>query len=327
MVLVTAKNFKSLSFDVLKSLHEGVRNLGMLLFLDNTESLEAFKAKGKHIIFFSYQWLSWDSPGPNVVQLECMRASIEKLCHERSMQEEDTLIWLDILSIPQCCNNIKSLAVNSLYTYARQSDLLAIIAPESVHANTGKPGNAKSYQTRAWCRAEQTAFFCLNGASNMYLMTAADFGRVPNGWIQDATKVFDGDMTCCLLNHAGGLPCDRESLVPALLGLYFDLYTKRQSNSLDEHAKTVWQVIERDKELVFPREYDYVTKKGVQKRELFGGMIDRVERYVNNNLQSAVEQSTSRSVEVSGQHALAHNNSIIIVPDAAPRDMYTVGEI
>ena len=40
-------------------------------------------------------------------------------------------IWLDILSIPQRNDTLKRLAVNSLYTHARQADALVIVEPDS----------------------------------------------------------------------------------------------------------------------------------------------------------------------------------------------------
>ena len=42
-------------------------------------------------------------------------------------------IWLDILSIPQRNDTLKRLAVNSLYTHARQADALVFVEPDSEH--------------------------------------------------------------------------------------------------------------------------------------------------------------------------------------------------
>ena len=42
-------------------------------------------------------------------------------------------IWLDLLSIPQRNDTLKRLAVNSLYTHARQADALVIVEPDSEH--------------------------------------------------------------------------------------------------------------------------------------------------------------------------------------------------
>ena len=42
-------------------------------------------------------------------------------------------VWLDILSIPQRNDTLNRLAVNSLYTHARQADTLVTVKSESVH--------------------------------------------------------------------------------------------------------------------------------------------------------------------------------------------------
>lgn len=59
-----------------------------------------------------------------------------------------------------------------------------------------------------------------------------EFSPVPNGWMDDVAALFEGEMTCCSRGHLDGAPCDRESLVLPMLGMYFDIRIKAR-----EHAQ------------------------------------------------------------------------------------------
>ena len=62
--------------------------------------IEVVLAFGFRIVLFSYQWLSWNQPGPNNIQMgvdaDCSRSVLRRNC--RSM--EKTYVWSDIFSIP-----------------------------------------------------------------------------------------------------------------------------------------------------------------------------------------------------------------------------------
>ena len=60
-------------------------------------------------------------------------ASLDAIVPEHAHDMSRLYIWLDLLSIPQRNDTLKRLAVNSLYTHARQADALVIVEPDSEH--------------------------------------------------------------------------------------------------------------------------------------------------------------------------------------------------
>ena len=54
------------------------------------------------ILFFSYQWLSCNQPGPNRIQWECKQAAFEMYRNGNGHGRRKTYVWLDIFSIPRC---------------------------------------------------------------------------------------------------------------------------------------------------------------------------------------------------------------------------------
>ena len=76
MVVINAVYFLELTWEELKSLHEGVRDLGLLTTLDTQASIKEFHDRGNAIVFFSYQWLSWTDLGANRVQRERMNRAL-----------------------------------------------------------------------------------------------------------------------------------------------------------------------------------------------------------------------------------------------------------
>ena len=57
-LLMSAKHFLETPLKDLHGLHEQQRNRGYLVYLAYSEAIQGFKALGRFIIFFSYQWLS-----------------------------------------------------------------------------------------------------------------------------------------------------------------------------------------------------------------------------------------------------------------------------
>jgi len=329
MVLISAQNFIDLSEDMIKTLHEGIRNDGNLVFLDTNEVISAFKQAGHTVVFFSYQWLSWDTAGPNAIQLECMKSSLKILQQKLNLDQINSLyVWLDIIAIPQCNTSLKGLAVNSLYTYARQADVLVIVSPESIHANLQVQAGTISYKKRAWCRVEQMAFFCASGLTKMFhCVSPSVVSEMPDGWMDDAAMIFDGEMTCCKWKHKNGEPCDKLSLVSPLIGMYFDLYTMLQSGMMDEHAKATWAFIENKRDLVFPKTLAVVNGNDqTLQKELFGNLIARTNAFVQKDVNAAVAFSNASSAS-KVSHASAHDNNKTIVPSAAAKDILSTKNI
>jgi len=298
-----------------------MRDTGLLLTLDTIESVVAFKSKGHKIVLFSYQWLSWSRNGPNTLQHNAMKNSLQALARANQVSMERMHIWLDILSIPQCHPELKRLAVYSLYVYAGLSDYLVIVAPKCHHDDTKEVADEQSYKSRVWCRAEQLAHFCKAGMDNMFLCveeTGALRGLEPQ-WIRSVCRVFDGDMTCCRMLHDRDgvqIKCDRESLVLTLIGLYFEVFTAYLTDDVRPETMDMQKLIQEEKGLIFPAKFEYVTKKkGTETRELFGDTIQRVERIVRKDVAKAQKRCwVSGSGKLNGTMALD-------IAEAAPADV------
>jgi len=324
MSLISAAHFCALELAELMTLHEGIRNVGKLVILDSVELIRQFTQLDHTILFFSYQWLSWDTPGPNAIQLECMKTALKKVAASRNAKSIHNLyVWLDILSIPQCHPLSKAAAVNSLYIYASLADLMVIVCPDSQHNNTKERAGAESYKQRVWCRAEQMAHLCHHGTETMFVSTADNFDDLPKGWMDTVSRVFAGDMTCCRLGHKGGATCDKQSLLPVMLALYFDLYVQHVSGKKHGNFDLLWGMISEDKDNIFPSHVEYTTEsKGVETHELFGSMINRVETFVNRDVKRAQQMNVTGVQEGSMAHATAHSNeSTVLVPRCSAADM------
>ena len=222
------------------------------MYLDTLEAVSAFKSQGVFVVSLSYLWLSWSQAGPDERQHRARRLSLECIAAEHAHDMGKLYIWLDILSIPQRNDTLKRLAVNSLYTYARQADALVINAPDSEHQELRQPANIQTYKLRLCRRAEQVSFFCSQGLDSKFIMTEA-FERVPADRMDDVAALFEGSMTCCTRRHAGGACCDKESLVLPMLGMYFDLCIRSTRSSRAAHSDMVFNVIQDQKPWFFPR--------------------------------------------------------------------------
>ncbi|CAE7515260.1 unnamed protein product, partial [Symbiodinium sp. CCMP2456] len=210
IVLVSAKDFLSLTDSEIRSCHEGVRLKGMLKFLDTEELLAKFKKSGGQIVFFSYEWQSWTKLGPNDVQLEWMRLSLSMYSQEHNVPLENLNVWLDILAIPQCHVGMKTLAVNSLYVYAASTSAFIIVAPECMHENTGNHSGIDSYKDRVWTRVEQVAMVSANGTKKMFLSKGKDgLAPVDMDFLSRSLEVFQANMSCCRRNHEHQDYCDK----------------------------------------------------------------------------------------------------------------------
>ena len=54
---------------------------------------------GFRILFFSYQWLSWNQPGPNSIQWEWIQVALGLYCEGNCHGMGKAYVWLDILSL------------------------------------------------------------------------------------------------------------------------------------------------------------------------------------------------------------------------------------
>eukprot|EP00928_Gymnodinium_smaydae_P098096 TRINITY_DN9046_c0_g1_i1.p1 TRINITY_DN9046_c0_g1~~TRINITY_DN9046_c0_g1_i1.p1 ORF type:complete len:357 (-),score=52.67 TRINITY_DN9046_c0_g1_i1:126-1160(-) len=325
MMLINAFDFVEQTFDQLGRLHEGYRDDGALISLDTIDCAAKFKQYGHNILFFSYQWLSWSRSGPNMIQLDCMKDALEQVTAHNGIEWENLFVFLDILSIPQLNNTVKGLAVKSLYSYTRTADIMVVVAPESKHEDLGFVANTTTYKQRVWCRAEQASFCFIGNPSMMFLKEhMGKLPRVPPGWIDDVLRVFDGNMTCCTRKHPEAGPCDRESLVEPLIGMYFALMLESQDGKTINHADRDVAAIATllaNPDEYFPKTFKYVSKNGGQSdRVLFGDMISRVNRFLSTQPEKAKELLINR-VEA------APSAPVRIVPHRASSSRITSKEV
>eukprot|EP00746_Dinoflagellata_sp_MGD_P154400 gnl/MRDRNA2_/MRDRNA2_84785_c0_seq1.p1 gnl/MRDRNA2_/MRDRNA2_84785_c0~~gnl/MRDRNA2_/MRDRNA2_84785_c0_seq1.p1 ORF type:complete len:802 (-),score=151.33 gnl/MRDRNA2_/MRDRNA2_84785_c0_seq1:26-2143(-) len=311
MICIRLDHFLGLTSDELHTNYEGVRNMGKLIVLDTTEDVNAFKDKGNRIVFYSYQWLSWHKLGPNEIQHQCMIASIKQVVEKNGWDPSTVHIWLDILSIPQVHDSIKLLAVYSLYAFVKHATSLIIVTPPSKHEDTGEVAGAESYKQRAWTRAEQFAYFCEKGMQDIYhVEDTQTLKHISEDWMKSVSFVFEGNMTCCRLNHHNGTtPCDKESLVLPLVGLYHELCMKEQDGKLSAQEKHALSFIKADEARTFPAKYSYNTGHGDPvMRTLFGDLIQRAktERVDKESRKTITDKSVPHS-------------AIAVVPGEAPK--------
>eukprot|EP00660_Eupelagonema_oceanica_P007302 gene7302-15496_t len=62
-----------------------------------------------------------------------------------------------------------------------------------------------------------------SGLQDFYVLETTDGDVVPvtAEWLDRLSlSVFDGDFSCCAIGHKGTNQCDKEALMPAILGLY-----------------------------------------------------------------------------------------------------------
>jgi len=283
MVLVGATNFLDLSKSQLRTFHEGNRDAHRLVFVDTFAKFRDLQERGSKVIFLSYQWLSWNSKGPSDTQWESMKKAVLQVIHKHQWTPETTYIWLDVLSIPQDHRSVQSLAVDSLYTYAKCADSLVVICPKTKHESTREVADLQSYKSRVWCRVEVLARCCTRGVEQIYVQNEDGLQPVRDDFVAEMVKVFDGQMTCCRQGHDGGTrPCDRLSLILPLLGLYFESLTRREDDACQGLA-FFRSVILSQKDSVFPSHFSYSRGRGQapERRVLFGDLISRVDRYAH----------------------------------------------
>jgi hypothetical protein len=293
MVLVAAGAFRKMTqVNICDEMHEVARNKGSLLVLDTLPMIKEFKKKGNVILFITYEWLSWTRSGPSEKQFESMMKGIELLMKQLNLQEDKLWLWFDTLSIPQAHPAMRSLAVYSLYVYAGQSDLLMVNAPNDTHTSTNSQSNLSSVRDRAWTRTEQCAHCVTLGLGHLYTFDSTNLTAADMDWFVNICQIFEGGMTCCRKKHKDGRPCDKESLVQPLLGMYFDLYAKKKNEKVPTHLTQIWNYVFDNKVKLFPPTFNYETDSGSTTKDLFGNLLGRMEAYVDQNPQAALARSS-----------------------------------
>ena len=219
---------------------------------------------------------------------------------------QDLFVWCDYYSIPQKCSTAQKSAVEQLGTLASICSYFIVTAPETLHFNTGEICNRETYHERCWCRAEIFSHWTRRGCStfddstqkvdgsrkelqNMFYMTDTDLeAMVPARLESDhhytkeflkAVDVFAGELTCCKRAHNGGTqPCDKETLMLPMVGLYTEIYDNRNKPAV----KDMYELIASNIDAIFPPTFEYVfsDEGDTVTKPLFGDLIQAVETVV-----------------------------------------------
>ncbi|KAL1514916.1 hypothetical protein AB1Y20_003996 [Prymnesium parvum] len=219
---------------------EALRDAAQLKVLDTISAAEEF-AEHRVIVFFSHQWLAWDSPDPDGVHYRCIEGALHQIAEQSSTNFKDVWVWLDYSCMPQQNPTTLALAVSDLSEVAALASYFVVVTPTATHADTLEQCDTASYQSRGWCRLEQFSYVCTGKTESMLISvgdgTAAfqPYVSQPGEWKRQALWVLQGEFTCCQRssNHkTGDTPCDKDKLKPAILRIPF-----RQINVVYHSAK------------------------------------------------------------------------------------------
>eukprot|EP00931_Biecheleriopsis_adriatica_P050205 TRINITY_DN29058_c0_g1_i1.p1 TRINITY_DN29058_c0_g1~~TRINITY_DN29058_c0_g1_i1.p1 ORF type:complete len:974 (-),score=177.30 TRINITY_DN29058_c0_g1_i1:131-2719(-) len=286
MVLLKVRTFKSLGKFVA---HEDV--IDKTFWLHSIKEIDKF-LETKRVIFMSHQWTAFASPDPTGIQYQQMVMAVDTLCSERGWEEEDVFVWLDYSSIPQRHRGLQTLAINSLTIYAAKVSAFVVVAPPVEHSDLKDVCNKFSYMRRAWCRAEQLSHFMAKSDEEMWLAEGGKLTHLSEEprWLEQATRVFAGEMTCCRRQHEGMELCDRQRLVVPMLGLWGQLCClAKDAKGEDERYARVHKSLSDRKDEVFPSTFSLVTKEGTRESSLFGRLVSLLEK----RLEQLEEQGKS----------------------------------
>jgi len=305
--------------------HEVLRNTHKLTVLDSLPDVDAFVAAGKHVIFFSHQWTSFTAPDPSGHQYIAMCHAAKDLAKQKGWDASlnDVFIWVDYSSIPQVNTSIQNLAVRSLAAYAASATYFVIVAPDAPHAELHDTCDLDTYQKRMWCRAEQLCHSMRNGTEGMYLAVddASPIVPVESDFFNESLHVFEGELTCCRLEHKGMGACDRQSLVIPFLGLYGVLSRAAHKTVDDGNEDALASVnaflneIEENQDVIFPPTFQRTMwrkdKRVTEEVTLFGDLIDRMRAKVKCGADFGTEEGTDGT-------ASTNSNSEIVLRHGAP---------
>ena len=303
--------------------HEVLRNTHKLTVLDSLSDVDAFIAAGKHVVFFSHQWTAFKAPDPSNHQYKSMCHAMRDLANRNGwdMSLKDIFVWVDFSCIPQANPSTQNLAIRSLAAYASSATYFVIIAPETDHADLDDQCDLDTYQRRMWCRAEQVCHSMRNGTDGMYLAIDDSSPVVPvaNDFFTESLHVFNGELTCCRLEHKGMNACDRQSLVIPLLGLYGELYrasheaTKAGDSKALESVSTFLNEIEKHQEEVFPRTFERImwrkNKRVAEEVMLFGDLIDRMKARIISGAGFVIDEDNVGTMSTKSDTFIRHGAS------------------
>jgi len=332
LALIRASDF--LEIGSLQS-HEALRDKGVLHFVDTTSQFIETVFTRYVTVFFSHQWLAFGDPDPRGEQYAVMVKAARSIAALEKVPLEDIFLWVDVISISQSCRSVQTLAINSLPCFASLLKYFVTVCPTVKHADTGAVCNKASYHERCWCRAELMSFWARNGTERMFYATGGSGaarrsevgGEEPEGMalepmapegvtesFVDAIKVFHGSLSCCRLGHAGGTACcDKEELMLPMLGLYAEIYAKR-----DGACKRINDAIEGHLDEIFPRTFEYCANGTTVQKLLFGDLVTVLRHDIDQAVAGGrtgrplqigkLQQGTSKAADAPIPHGTKHGS-------------------
>ena len=175
-----------------------------------------------------------------------------------------------------------------------------------------------------WCHAEQVCHSMRNGTEGMYLFVGTGSPLTPIGsdFFRESLHVFNGELTCCRLEHKGMGACDRQSLVIPFLGLYGELFRasheakdegKVQNPDALQSVDAFLEEIEKHQEDVFPRTFQRViwrkNKRVVEEVLLFGDLVDRMKARISSGVGFAIDEENTGTLSTKGSDFIRHGAS------------------
>jgi len=105
-----------------------------------------------------------------------------------------------------------------------------------------------------------------------------------------------------------------------MLGLFFDLLSRDKQGMMSDGAREVKEIFEAQKERIFPKTFEYTQTDGtsLKDKELFGDLVQRMEKYVagmdTDQLLVLKRSSSGLTSQFSSEEL------VIPVPNASPVD-------
>jgi hypothetical protein len=218
---------------------------------------------------------------------------------------EDMFVWLDCISIPQRNKAMQKASINSIYSFASLPDAMVIVCPDSTHLDTERKADQHSIRNRLWCRVEHLAYCCSRGTSSMYLNCGDVLEPLPDDWMKSVCCVFEAQSTCCRLKHTTTMNCDRKVIVQPLIALYFDVLLRNARGDHDEKDVYAYTLIKGNTEKMFPRTYTFESKTGTWERDLFGDLLERAERLVDELMRESANENNFQKADAFDEDELS----------------------
>jgi len=160
----------------------------------------------------------------------------------------------------------------------------------------------------------------------MYVAVSRDkLDRVTSDHFIESLHVFNGELTCCRLEHKGMGACDRQSLVIPLLGLYGELFRAAHDGIKGGNADALSSVaafleeIEKHQELIFPRTFQRVSwrknKRVIEEVMLFGDLIDRMRLRIQSGICFAIDEENMGTASTQSSDFIRHGGGSEFIKD------------